>query len=91
MSTPSETAGNSGSELVDRRYYSAGATWEDDTHRSMRRSRTLAWIVSGVSGLVAVLSLLTLVLILPLRQFEPYVVEVDKSTGYLEIMRALKP
>ncbi|WP_245465279.1 VirB8/TrbF family protein, partial [Mesorhizobium sp. M7A.F.Ca.US.001.04.2.1] len=51
----------------------------------------MAWIVSGVSGLVAVLSLLALVLILPLRQFEPYVVEVDKSTGYLEIMRALKP
>ncbi|RUY20419.1 type VI secretion protein, partial [Mesorhizobium sp. M7A.F.Ca.US.001.04.2.1] len=91
MSIPSETAANSGSELVDRRYYRAGAMWEDDTHRSMRRSRTLAWIVSGVSGLVAVLSLLALVLILPLRQFEPYVVEVDKSTGYLEIMRALKP
>ncbi|TGQ49501.1 type VI secretion protein, partial [Mesorhizobium sp. M1C.F.Ca.ET.212.01.1.1] len=71
--------------------YRAGTTWEDDTHRSMRRSRTLAWIVSGVSGLVAVLSVLALVLILPLRQFEPYVVEVDKSTGYLEIMRALKP
>jgi type IV secretory pathway component VirB8 len=85
VSTPSETAANSSSEVVDRRYYKAGATWEDDTHRSIRRSRTLAWIVSGVSGLVAVLSLLALVLILPLRQFEPYVVEVDKSTGYLEI------
>lgn len=91
MAMPVETAADRSSELVDKRYYSAGATWEDDTHRSMRRSRTLAWIVSGVSGLVAVLSLLTLVLILPLRQFEPYVVEVDKSTGYLEIMRALKP
>ncbi|MER8386981.1 VirB8/TrbF family protein [Mesorhizobium sp. M1380] len=91
MSTPVETVADRSSELVDKRYYRAGATWEDDTHRSMRRSRTLAWIVSGVSGLVAVLSLLALVLILPLRQFEPYVVEVDKSTGYLEIMRALKP
>ncbi|MBE0703367.1 MAG: type IV secretion system protein [Afipia sp.] len=78
-------------ELVDRTYYKAGATWEDDTHRSLRRSRTFAWIVSGVSATVAVLSLLTLVLILPLKQFEPYVVEVDKTTGYLEIARALKP
>lgn len=91
MSISMETTASSSSELVDKRYYRAGATWEDDTHRSMRRSRTLAWIVSGISGLVAVLSLLALVLILPLRQFEPYVVEVDKSTGYLEIMRALKP
>jgi len=78
-------------EVVDRTYYKAGATWEDDTHRSLRRSRTFAWIVSSISATVAVLSLLTLVLILPLKQFEPYVVEVDKTTGYLEIARALKP
>ncbi|TIP83054.1 MAG: type VI secretion protein, partial [Mesorhizobium sp.] len=91
MSDPLATTAGSGKQLVDKRYYVAGATWEDDTHRSMRRSRTLAWIVSSVSALVAVLSLVALVMILPLRQFEPYVVEVDKSTGYLEIARALKP
>ncbi|TIQ34075.1 MAG: type VI secretion protein [Mesorhizobium sp.] len=77
--------------LVDERYYRAGATWEDDTHRSLRRSRTLAWLVSGAASVVAGLSLLTLVLILPLKQFEPYVIEVDKTTGYLEVARALKP
>lgn len=76
---------------VDKRYYEVGATWEDDIHRSLRRSRTLAWLVSGVASVVAGLSLLTLVLILPLKQFEPYVIEVDKTTGYLEIARALKP
>jgi len=86
-----ENAATEPGEVVDRTYYKAGATWEDDTHRSLRRSRTFAWIVSSVSATVAVLSLLTLVLILPLKQFEPYVVEVDKTTGYLEIARALKP
>ncbi|RWB58738.1 MAG: type VI secretion protein [Mesorhizobium sp.] len=85
-SIPAETG-----KLVDQRYYKAGATWEDDTHRSLRRSRTLAWLVSGVASVVAGLSLLTLVLILPLKQFEPYVIEVDKTTGYLEVARALKP
>lgn len=85
-SIPAET-----SQLVDQRYYRAGATWEDDTHRSLRRSRTLAWLVSGAASVVAGLSLLTLVLILPLKQFEPYVIEVDKTTGYLEVARALKP
>jgi type IV secretion system protein VirB8 len=86
-----ENATTEPGEVVDRTYYKAGATWEDDTHRSLRRSRTFAWIVSGVSATVAVLSLLTLELILPLKQFEPYVIEVDKTTGYLEIARALKP
>ncbi len=91
MSKKQENTAESAGEIVDRSYYKAGATWEDDTHRSLRRSRTFAWIVSGVSAAVAVLSLLTLVLILPLKQFEPYVIEVDKTTGYLEIARALKP
>lgn len=91
MSKPHENAVTEPGEVVDRTYYKAGATWEDDTHRSLRRSRTFAWFVSGVSATAAVLSLLTLVLILPLKQFEPYVVEVDKTTGYLEIARALKP
>lgn len=91
MSNPAAPTTESSGGVVEQRYYKAGATWEDDTHRSMRRSRTLAWIVSGISSLVAVLSLVALVMILPLRQFEPYVVEVDKSTGYLEIARALKP
>lgn len=91
MSIPNVSTPEEKGDLVDRAYYKAGVTWEDDTHRSLRRSRTLAWIVSGVSAVVAVLSLLTLVLILPLKQFEPYVVEVDKTTGYLEIARALKP
>ncbi|RWA83681.1 virB8 family protein [Mesorhizobium sp.] len=85
-SIPAETG-----QFVDERYYRAGATWEDDTHRSLRRSRTLAWLASGAASVVAGLSLLTLVLILPLKQFEPYVIEVDKTTGYLEVARALKP
>lgn len=76
---------------VDRRYYQAGASWEDDTHRSLRRSRTFAWMLTSVFGVIAILSLGALVLVLPLKQYEPYMVAVDKTTGYLEIARALKP
>jgi type IV secretion system protein VirB8 len=78
-------------ELVDRSYYRQGASWEDDVHRGLRRSRTFAWIVAFICLLISLLSITTLVLVLPLKQFEPYVVEVDKTTGYLEIARALKP
>jgi len=38
---------------------------------------------------VSILSLLTLILILPLKTFEPYVVTVDRSTGYLEVSKGL--
>ncbi|TIW40434.1 MAG: type VI secretion protein, partial [Mesorhizobium sp.] len=77
--------------VVDQRYYQQGKSWEDDTHRSLRRSRTFAWLLTGVFGVIALLSLAALVLLFPLKQYEPYMVAVDKTTGYLEIARALKP
>ncbi|WP_273795049.1 virB8 family protein [Brucella intermedia] len=76
---------------VDSRYYSEGSAWEDEIHRSLRRSRTLAWLITGASFLVAITSLSALVMLMPLKQFEPYVIEVDKATGYLQVARALKP
>ena len=72
-------------------YFKAGATWEDETHRNLRRSRSLAWTVTGVFGVIAIGSLLALNLMLPLKQFEPYVIAVDKTTGFIEVARALKP
>jgi type IV secretion system protein VirB8 len=77
--------------LVDQRYYQQGKSWEDDTHRRLRRSRTFAWLLTGVFGVMALLSLVALVLLFPLKQYEPYMVAVDKTTGHLEIARALKP
>jgi type IV secretion system protein VirB8 len=77
--------------LVDPLYYQQGKSWEDDAHRGLRRSRTFAWLVTGVFGVIALLSLAALVLLFPLKQYEPYMVVVDKTTGYLEIARALKP
>nr|WP_210282356.1 VirB8/TrbF family protein [Mesorhizobium sp. RMAD-H1] len=87
MDVPSENA----SPAIDPRYYGAGATWEDETHRNLRRSRTFAWILTGASFLIAIASLFALVMLMPLKQFEPYMVEVDRTTGYLEVARALKP
>jgi type IV secretion system protein VirB8 len=72
-------------------YFRAGATWEDETHRILRRSRSLAWTVTAVFGVIAGASLLALNVMLPLKQFEPYVIAVDKTTGFIEVARALKP
>jgi type IV secretion system protein VirB8 len=48
-------------------------------------------MLTGVSSVIAILSLSAVVLVLPLKQYEPYMVVVDKTTGYLEIARALNP
>ncbi len=72
-------------------YLRAGESWESEIHRALRASRLRAWIVASVSAAIAILSLCALVLVLPLKEYAPYVIEVDKTTGHLDILRALKP
>ena len=72
------------------RYYEDGASWEYDQVGSLRISRNRAWLLSGVFGLIAILSLICVAALLPLKQFEPYVITVDKTTGHLEMARGLQ-
>lgn len=70
-------------------YKEAGETWDRELFANMHQSRNRAWILSFVCMGISILSLITLVLILPLKTFEPYIVTVDRSTGYLEVTRGL--
>lgn len=74
---------------VDRRYYADGATWERDIARRNRNSRALAWIVAAVMTVVAVGALGTVALLVPLKTYEPYMVVVDKTTGFVEVKRPM--
>ena len=74
---------------VDPRYYADGATWERDISRRNRNSRALAWIVAAVMTVVAVGALGTLALLVPLKTYEPYMVVVDKTTGFVEVKRPM--
>ena len=76
-------------ELND--YYQQGALWETQIYRRAVVSSKIAWTVASISMLTALALACGYVFLLPLQKYEPYVVTVDKSTGYLEIARALKP
>ena len=67
----------------------AATTWERETYLSQRRSTRRAWACAAVAAVMAFLALLGLLLLLPLKEFAPYVVTVDKSTGWLEVTRGL--
>ena len=77
------------SPAVDRRYYLDGASWEQDIARKNRNSRALAWIVASIMSLVAMASLVTLALLVPLKTYEPYMIVVDKATGFVEVKRPM--
>ncbi|WP_089172988.1 virB8 family protein [Bosea sp. AS-1] len=83
------TEGTAGETRVDPRYYAEGATWERDIARRNRNSRALAWIVAAAMTVVAVTALGVLALLVPLKTYEPYMVVVDKTTGFVEVKRPM--
>lgn len=70
-------------------YYQSGDLWEKEIVKRAKRSRALAWFVTMIFGGVTLLSLIALVMLVPLKSFEPYVVVVDKTTGFLEVKSGL--
>jgi type IV secretion system protein VirB8 len=77
------------SNLKREAYYAEAASWATDTHGTLRRGQRLAWTVAAVAGAVAALEALALVLLMPLKTVQPYVVTVDRQTGYMETARGV--
>ena len=71
-------------------YFEDGRSWEYDRIGQMRTSRNRAWMVAAISAALAFMALGSLFALMPLKQFEPYVITVDKTTGHLEMARGLQ-
>ena len=84
-----DTEGPAQPKGLDARYFAEAVRWENDVIRTVKRSRTIAWVVAGASAILAGLAMACLVMLLPLKSFEAYVVEVDKTTGFMEIKQPL--
>ncbi len=76
-------------EAALRNYFQDGDRWENEIVRKAKRSRNLAWFVTVIFGLMSVFALLALVMLVPLKSFEPVIVVVDKATGYIETKSGL--
>ena len=81
--------GGSAGASAQEATWDAAATWEQATYLSLRRSMRRAWACATAALSLAFMALLALTLVLPLKEFAPYVVTVDKNTGWLEVTRGL--
>lgn len=72
-----------------RSYFQDGQIWEAEIIKRAKRSSRVAWFFALMFAGIAALSLIAVVLMLPLKSFEPYLVEVDKNTGYIEVKSGL--
>ena len=71
-------------------YYVASLSWVDDRVRTERRMRKIAWGVAAAAGTLSLVLAITMMLMMPLKSVQPYVVTVDQQTGAVEVATTLK-
>lgn len=71
-------------------YYATAQSWADERVTAERRLRKLAWTVAASLGAIALLLAIALVLLVPLKSVQPYVVTVDRQSGAVEIATTLQ-
>jgi type IV secretion system protein VirB8 len=71
-------------------YFTEAKGWNADQLRSAERSRRLAWGVAACAAIVATMAVGAVAALSPLKSVEPFVVRVDRSTGAVDVMTALR-
>ncbi|MGH8208219.1 MAG: virB8 family protein [Steroidobacteraceae bacterium] len=67
-------------------YFQAAASWDDDRVAGAHRSARVAWRVAAAGWACAVTGGASLLLLMPLKRVEPFVVRVDTSTGVVDVV-----
>jgi type IV secretion system protein VirB8 len=71
---------------VLQEYFQEAESWDADRAAQLRRSATVAWWVAGAGWVCAVASATAIMILMPLKQVEPFVVRVDNSTGIVDVV-----
>ena len=67
-------------------YLAESASWDADRVASMKRSARIAWVAAGAAVICALTASVALMLLMPLKRVDPFVVRVDSSTGLVDVV-----
>src|SRR2546429_6748632 len=67
-------------------YYREAASWDADRIARATRDARRAWQVAAAGWVCAVAGAVSLVLLMPLKRVEPFVVRVDNSTRIVDVV-----
>lgn len=67
-------------------YFKEAASWDADRQAQAARLLRVAWMMAGAGWLCALLSGICLLLLVPLKRIEPFLVRVDRSTGVVDVV-----
>jgi type IV secretion system protein VirB8 len=67
-------------------YFEEAASWDADRVAQSRRSARTAWWVAGAGWICALIVATALMLLMPLKRVEPFVIRVDNTTGLVDVV-----
>jgi type IV secretion system protein VirB8 len=67
-------------------YFREAVSWDADRMAQARRNARRAWQVAAAAWICAVGLAVCLVILLPLKRVDPFVVRVDSSTGIVDVV-----
>lgn len=67
-------------------YFKEAASWDEDRVATACRSARNAWRVAGAGWICALTGGASLLLLMPLKRVDPFVVRVDNSTGIVDVV-----
>jgi len=71
-------------------YFAEAQSWDRDRFVAAARSRRIAWIVASIAIALAIVAVLAIMALTPLKTVVPYVVTVDRSTGATDVTQELR-
>jgi type IV secretion system protein VirB8 len=69
-------------------YFEEAESWDRDRTRRMERTARTAWWVAGAGWTCALAGSAALIVLMPLKSSEPFVVRVDNTTGIVDVVPA---
>ncbi|TLD80726.1 type IV secretion system protein [Helicobacter sp. MIT 11-5569] len=72
-----------------RNDFNTALDYEASFRYLIEKSNKRAWLIAFISIFIAILSIVAVVLLTPLKTIEPYVIRVDNTTGMVDILTIL--
>jgi len=74
------------SEPALEAYFAEAASWDADRAAQAERRARTAWWVAGAGWIGLVLLALALMMLMPLKRVDPFVIRVDNTTGLVDVV-----
>jgi len=67
-------------------YFAEAASWDRDRVAMQRRSARVAWWVAGAGWIASLALVAVLMMLMPLKKVEPFVIRVDNASGMVDVV-----